>query len=569
MDMLHRIPGKSVNPGRLPVQQGIAKPESPVQPERRLQTKDTATVLHWQAQQLFGGKKSAKNNTSHPSTQKLFQDFKTLVGKIHDVEAAIELLDWDADQHMPAKAAGDRGHQMATLSEYAAQLMTSEQLGQYLKQLQRPKRFSTLSAREKALVETVQGQYEEASAMGVALHTKRASLVAQGRQTWKKAREQSDFKIFEPVLTQQVALLREMTQKAGYEKSPYDVLLSEYEPGMTTEKLDPVFNALKTELVPLLKAIRKAPRQKYPFMKARYEKEKQLAFSRRVLTDMGFDFERGLLSESVHPFCAGSSPNDIRLATRIKERDFFDGLGSTIHEGGHGLVDQGNGKALIRTPLLSATMGIHESQSRLWENQVGKSRAFVQHYAPILRRLFPEQLKGVKTEEIYRAINQVQPSLIRTAADEVTYNLHVLLRYELEKDMIEGKMAVKDLPEAWNRKMKEYLGVVPKNDAEGVLQDMHWSEVSMGYFPTYTLGNLYAAQFFAAAKRDIPDLEERMAHGDFKPLKQWLNRKIHHHGKLYSPDEIVKRVTGEALNPKYFVDYLWDKYGEIYGLKRP
>ncbi|HEY9746657.1 MAG TPA: carboxypeptidase M32, partial [Oculatellaceae cyanobacterium] len=387
---------------------------------------------------------------------------------------------------------------------------------------------------------------------------------------WVEARAAKNFKQFEPVLSRIVLLNQRMADCLGYENSPYDALLDEYEPGLTVKQLEPLFGRLKAELVPLLKAIQNSGYTPDTAMltDGHFPADKQMTFSRQVLTRMGFDFDAGRLDLSAHPFSSGSSILDVRLTTRIDEHDVFSALSSSMHEAGHGMYEQGINPELARTPLAEGTsLGIHESQSRLWENQIGRSRAFWEFFFPQLQTQFPE-LNKTALEKFYHAINRVQPSFIRVEADEVTYNLHIMVRYEIEKALIEGKMTVSEIPEAWNAKYQEYLGITPKDNAEGCLQDIHWSHGSFGYFPTYTLGNLYAAQFFQTAKKQIPDLEAQIAQGNLLVLKNWLNREIHWVGKSERAHEIVQRVTGEPLDARYFTDYLWAKFSTIYPISR-
>ncbi len=344
-----------------------------------------------------------------------------------------------------------------------------------------------------------------------------------------------------------------------------------YEPNLTTDMVDQLFSKLKSDLVPLVKAIGESPRQPdTSFLKKITSVDRQWEFSEQVLKKMGFNFNAGRLDKAAHPFCMGMGPKDVRLTTRLFKDDMLSALFSSMHEAGHGMYEQGINPALSRTPLDGgASLGIHESQSRMWENMIGRSRPFWEYYLPKLRKVFPRQLQRVTLDKFYRAINASKPSFIRVEADEATYNLHIMLRYEIERDVIEGRLGVQDLPEVWNAKMEEYLGLTPPNDTLGVLQDVHWAHGSFGYFPTYTLGNLYSAQFYRAAKKQVWGLEAMIAKGNFKELKTWLNSEIHYWSKVELPSEIVERVTGEPLNARYFVDYLWHKYGEIYGLEHP
>ena len=382
--------------------------------------------------------------------------------------------------------------------------------------------------------------------------------------------KKSDFALFLPWLEKIVALKKEVAERVGYEGAMYNALLDEYEPYVRAEEIAPVFAQLKEQLVPLVEQI--TATGQYPargVLDQEYPIEQQELLGQQVLADMGFDMQAGRLDLAVHPFCAGTSRDDVRLTTRYSADWLPGSLFGTIHEAGHGLYEQGLPADAIGTPAgASVSLGIHESQSRLWENMVGRSKAFWTHYLPKLRALFPQQLSAIDLDAFYAAVNQVEPSLIRVEADEVTYNLHILLRFELECDLIEGRVAVAELPEVWNERMEQYLGIRPPDDAHGVLQDTHWSCGLLGYFPTYTLGNLYAAQFFHQAHQNLPDLEAQIGQGELGPLKTWLNEKIHARGARATASELVEEVTGAKLSADYFIDYLWEKFGALYGLSR-
>jgi len=496
--------------------------------------------------------------------------FQSLVNEIHDLNATQALLGWDLETYMPEKGSAMRAKQMATLAKLSHNLMTSAEMDEHLRHLRQPGIPEKLDTMSQALVREVGRDYDKSKKTPLELLQEMVETTAEAHNIWVEARANKQFKQFEPVLRKIISLNQRLAEAQGYEDSPYDALLDEYEPGLTVKQLDPLFSQLKADIVPLLKAIQDsgyAPETGF-LHEGFFPAEKQLEFSRQVLTDMGFDFEAGRLDLSAHPFSSGSSSHDVRLTTRIDEHDVFSALSSSMHEGGHGMYEQGVNPVLNRTPLAEGTsLGIHESQSRLWENQVGRSKAFWKHYFPKLQETFPT-LKNVTAETFYHGINRVRPSFIRVESDEVTYNLHILLRYEIEKALIEGSMKVDEIPDAWAAKAQEYLGITPSNDAEGALQDIHWSHGSFGYFPTYTLGNLYSAQFFHTAKKQIDGLENKIGQGELLPLKNWLNKEIHWVGKMESAATIVQRVTGEPLNARYFVDYLWGKYGEIFKISR-
>ena len=506
--------------------------------------------------------------TQQMSTLDAFKDY---MGEIQDLRTVQGLLGWDLETMMPPKGAEIRAQQMATLAKLSHAMLTSEQMGQYLCELSNAELQQSLSPVDKALVREATKEYERERKIPPSMVRELTETTTQAHPIWVEARQTNQFANFATILGKIVKLSQQMADIMGYEGSPYNALLDLYEPGLTVDKLDILFADLKAQLVPLVHAIQNAPNKPDTsfLSKHTFDPDKQMEFTLTVLNAMGFDFAAGRQDKAAHPFTMGMGPQDVRLTTRVFESDVVSCLFSSIHEGGHGLYEQGIDPQLSRTFLDGgASLGIHESQSRMWENLVGRSRAFWQHYFPQLQNLFPQALQSVTAEDFYRAINQVRPSFIRVEADEVTYNLHILVRYEIEKDMIEGRLPVAKVPEAWNAKYQEYLGITPDTDTHGALQDVHWSHGSFGYFPTYTLGNLYASQFFRTAKQAMPSLEADMAQGQLKPLKHWLNAQIHKNSKIEQPAEIVQRVTGEPLNAQYFVDYLWAKYGEIYGVQR-
>jgi carboxypeptidase Taq len=388
------------------------------------------------------------------------------------------------------------------------------------------------------------------------------------QQVWVEARKKSDFGMFLPALRTIVALKREEAHYLGYRDSPYDALLDHYEPGMTAGQLRPLFAALKARLVPLLQRVLAAKTSIDASILFRtYDPTRQMEFGRLVLTAMGYDFTRGRLDLSAHPFTTSFHPTDVRVTTRVYERELPACLFSCIHEGGHALYDQGLDPDRYGTPLGEPlSLGVHESQSRLWENCIGRSRPFWRCFYPLLQQCFPEQLKEVEMETFYAAVNHAKPSLIRVEADELTYNLHVMLRFEIEQDLIEERLAVEELPTVWGEKMRSYLGVTPTTDAEGVLQDVHWSLGAIGYFPTYTLGNLYAVQFYEQARKEINNLDGEIEAGRLTVLTRWLNQKIHRWGRTFTPEQLMLRVTGSSLSPEPFLAYLEKKYGELYQL---
>jgi carboxypeptidase Taq len=393
-------------------------------------------------------------------------------------------------------------------------------------------------------------------------------LQSKAESVWEDARAQSDFSMFEPYLEKIVDFKKRFVNYWGHEGNPYNPLLDLYEPGVTVDVIDRVFGQVREHIVPLVKAVTEAKDQpKTDFLFETFPADKQRAFSLEILKAMQYDFEGGRLDETVHPFCTGINYGDVRVTTRYDEKDFRTAVFGTIHEGGHALYDQNISKDLQGTPLRDgASMGIHESQSLFWENFVGRNRSFWEKKYPVLKKYASGQFDSVDLEDYYRAINVAGPSLIRIEADEMTYPLHIMVRYEIEKGLINGELAVKDLPGIWNEKMKDYVGIEPKRDAEGVLQDVHWSGGDFGYFPSYALGYMYAAQIKNAMLKDIPEFDRLLGEGNLSPIKEWLTQKVHRYGKTKKPIEILRDVTGEGLNAEYLIAYLENKYKEVYRL---
>ncbi|MBI2479166.1 MAG: carboxypeptidase M32, partial [Planctomycetia bacterium] len=364
-----------------------------------------------------------------------------------------------------------------------------------------------------------------------------------------------------PLLERIVDLKRQQADAIGYADCPYDALLDDFEPGETTKNVASVLAALRGELVPLVAAIAESSRQPdLDILKRRYPIDAQESFGKQAATAIGFEFNRGRLDVTHHPFCAGLGPDDCRLTTRYDEHFFPSGFFSILHEAGHGIYDQGlRGDQYGLPPGTYVSLGIHESQSRMWENLVGRSLPFWRHFFPLAQQAFPEALGGTRLEDFCFAVNDVRPSLIRVEADEATYNLHIIIRFELEQALINDRLAIKDLPAAWNQKYRDYLDIEPPSDADGVLQDVHWSAALIGYFPTYALGNLYAAQFYAQAAQDVGPLEVQFERGEFAPLLGWLREKIHHQGQCYTARELVETVTGQPLSHDWLIAYLREK----------
>jgi carboxypeptidase Taq len=420
---------------------------------------------------------------------------------------------------------------------------------------------------EAAMIRVVSRDYDKAKRVPPEFVQEQAIVTTKAFEAWMEARQNSDFSIFRPHLEKVVELVHKYISFFPPGDHPYDTLLDDYEPGMKTEEVKAIFDALRPKQVKLIKAIAGKKQVKDDFLFKKYNEKKLIDFGVDVVTRFGYDWSRGRQDKAPHPFETTFSVNDVRITTRYEDDNPLATLFSTMHEAGHAMYEQGSNPAYERTPLAGGTsLAVHESQSRMWENLVGRSLPFWEHFYPALKKTFPSQLDGVSLKTFYKAINKVEPSLIRVNADEATYNLHIMLRLELEIGMVEGTIAVKDLPEIWNAKMKEYLGIVPPNDAKGVLQDIHWSGGSIGYFSTYALGNLVSAQLWEKIRKDIRDLDDQICKGNFSELLGWLRTNIHRHGHKYDPQVLVEKVTGSKITAEPYVRYLTKKYSEIYGL---
>ena len=495
-------------------------------------------------------------------------DFKAYLKTMKGYEEAIGLMYWDMRTGAPRKGIATRSEAVGVLSGELFKMSVSDKMGDMLDYFSEKEQFERLDRVDRKIVTETKKEYDRSKKIPPQTYQDYVVLTSQAEAVWEDAKEASDYAAFQPYLEKIVATNLEFIELWGYEKHKYNTLLDMYEPGMTVEKLDQVFGALREKVVPLLAAIQASPHKpNTQFLKQTFEKEKQKQFSLFILKEMGYDFEAGRLDETVHPFATGLNPGDVRITTRYLLDDVNSALFGTIHEGGHALYEQNISSDLIGTPLCTGTsMGIHESQSRFWENMIGRSRGFWSRYYGDLQKQYPGQFDQVTAEEFYRASNEVKPSLIRIEADELTYNLHIMVRYEIEKALFSGAARVADLPEVWNEKYKEYLGVTPSNNGEGVLQDVHWAGGAFGYFPSYALGNMYAAQFTRTLRRELPNYDQLISSGSLIPIKEWLSDKIYRYGKLLSPNEIIKEVTGEELNPDYLVQYFHEKFGDIYKL---
>ena len=491
--------------------------------------------------------------------------------ELYLLEHTAALLGWDQETYIPARGDEERAEQLALLEGIQHEKLTGSRTGELFDRLgagkDNPGGNPDLSPADRAYIRYFFHKYNRAICLPGELVTELARATSLGQTTWVKARKADDFSMFAPALKKVLDLTKKSAALMNPDGDPYDALLDGYEPGMTRKELEKVFSALKSELVSLVSRIAAAPAPDTEFLNRDFPQEAQEAFGRYILNEMNYPMDRGRMDVSAHPFTTTLGADDVRITTRYGEANPLSSLFSVIHEAGHGLYELGFAPE-IRGNLLAAgtSLGVHESQSRTWENMIGRSRPFWTRYFPEAVRHFPAALKGVDFETFYKAVNSVKPSFIRVDADEVTYSLHVILRFELETMILDGKLEVEELPDVWNRKMEEFLGIRPSKDSLGVLQDVHWSAGLVGYFPTYALGNLYGAQFMNTARKEIPDLDSHVEKGDLGVLLSWLRSNIHAPGSSLTAGELCRKVTGEDLNPEYFSRYLSEKYGEVYEL---
>lgn len=492
-----------------------------------------------------------------------YNEYLKTLQKAADIDNSIAVLSWDQETQLPSKGAKHRAQQIATLSGLAHEIKVSKQLGDLLQELSEG---NSLSPKQAKNVQLSLEDFKKKQKFSTDFVVKMAEATSNAFQAWAKAREANDYAIFRPALKRMIDLKREQCEIIGYNDHPYDALLDQYEPKEKTADLKVLFSDVRKQLVDFVKEISEKPQVEDHWMYKHYDRQKQWQYGIDILKQMGYDFEAGRQDISHHPFTISFSPLDVRVTTRITENNFNEMLWGCIHEGGHALYEQGLPADEYGLPLgETISLGIHESQSRLWENNVGRGLPFWKANYSTLQQIFPENLKDVSLQDFYKSMNLVKPSLIRTNADELTYHFHILVRFEIEKALIEGSIEVENLDEFWVEKYKEYLGIEVPSDREGILQDIHWSHGSLGYFPTYSLGSFYAAQFYAQANKDVPNLEEEIAAGNMMPMLEWLRKNVHQHGRLYTAEELCVNITGEKLNFQYFMDYARAKYGGIYG----
>ena len=496
-----------------------------------------------------------------------FAELEDRLAEITDLSQVSALLGWDQQTYMPPAGVEGRGNHMATIDRILHLKRTSDELGQLLADLAPLVNEWPPDSVKTRLVKVTKREFEKRTKVPVEWVEEFARLTTLAEQAWEKARAEDKFANFQPYLERIVDMKRSYAGFFAPYEHVYDPLLDDFEPGTKTMEVKAIFEALRPQQVALIREILACPPIDDSFLHQHFDEQKQWDFGVQVITKFGFPWDRGRQDKSPHPFTSSFGVNDVRITTPLYPDHLESTLFGTMHEAGHGLYDLGIHPAFARSPLGDASSAaVHESQSRMWENLVGRSRPFWKHFYPKLQETFPAQLGNVSLESFYKAVNKVQPSLIRVEADEATYNLHIMLRLGLEISLLEGSLLVSDLPEAWNSGMEEYLGIRPHNDTLGVLQDIHWSVGLMGYFSTYALGNLISLQLWERIRQDIPDLDEQIEAGEFRPLLEWLHENIHQHGSMFEPQELIARVTGSRINPDPYVRYLTEKYREIYGI---
>lgn len=486
-------------------------------------------------------------------------ELKAVLREIDDLRRAAAVLAWDQETNMPPGGITARARHLSTLARLAHERLTAEATGELLDEAERATADLPFDSDDRSLVRVAKRDRDLAVKLPSSLVAELVQASSSARPVWVKARADDDWSTFAPAFERIVGLQRQAADALGWEDRRYDALLNRSEPGLKTADLERLFADLKEAVVPLLYELAQRPSDDSPLLTG-IEPERQTSFAYDVCKGLGFEAERGRQDLSAHPFCTSFSPGDVRFTTRTTD-GFGHTVYSSIHETGHGLYNQGIAEALDGTPLgYGSTSGFHESQSRLWENLVGRSRAFAEWLTPRLRREFPEHFAQLQPETWYQAVNSVKPGLIRVNADEVSYNLHILLRFELENLILDGDLDIEAVPEAWNARMREYLGIEPPTVAEGPLQDIHWSGFSFGGFPSYTLGNVIGAQLLEVIRRDLPDLDGQIAQGEFAPLLEWLRDRVYRHGRKFTPKELLERITGEGLSARAWIAYIQGKF---------
>jgi len=496
------------------------------------------------------------------SSTAMYGEYQLQMNKIADIRYSTAVLQWDQETYLPPKGAAIRGQQIATLSEIAHRAFTDEHLGSLL---QRMLSKNDLPPKDYRNIELTWEDYTKQKKFTSKFVRELSETISQSFHSWMNARKANDFSVFACDLSKLIELKKIEADLLGYSGHPYNALLNDHDKGSTVKSLDVVFGNMRISLKEILEKIVAQPQVEDNFLFQHYPKDKQWHFGLQLLNELGYDFEAGRQDISEHPFTINFNSKDVRITTRIHEHDLSSMVWSCIHELGHALYEQGLPEKEYGLPAGEpASFSIHESQSRLWENHIGRSKIFCERYLPLLQEYFPDQLKNISAQEFYKGINKVQPSPIRTEADEVTYHFHVMIRYELEKKLIEGTLKTRDIPAYWNEQYDNYLGIKITNDKQGCLQDVHWSHGSFGYFPTYSMGSFYAAQFFSIANEELPLLSSNVENGNVKPLSDWLQTHIYQHGRTFTSEELCTAVCGKSLDIYYFLDYILAKYKNIY-----
>lgn len=500
-------------------------------------------------------------------TNEKYEQLVSHLENIHELESIQEVLSWDEMVNMPPGGAGIRSNQLSFLSELIHNRKTNDKIGSLLDRLEDPSTYDSLSEDQQVVIRETRRIYRKETALPESFVVKKSRAMSDGYEAWLEARENDDFETFAPELERHLELARKEAEYLGYDRSPYDALIDRFVPEFTEQQVQHLFQDLKEQLLPIVDTITESDIDSPRNNKIRgkhWDPEIQKEVGRKFVESFGYDLDGGRIDQSPHPFCSGVK-GDVRITTRYRQEDPLEAWFSLMHESGHALYEQGVDSETLGTPLSEPVgMAFHESQSRLWENMVGRDEAFWEWAWPMVQQSFPEQTSDVSLDDVQFAVHDVEPGLIRVEADEVTYNLHVILRFELERDLLHGNLTVDDLPEAWNQKMKEYLGVAPDSDCNGVLQDMHWSRGMFGYFPSYALGNMIAAQVFEQAKNELGNQSENFKNGNFEPLKDWLTDRIYLQGKRYRTEEFVEQLTGDPLRPNSLIQHLKQNYVPYY-----
>ena len=506
-----------------------------------------------------------------------YQDFETYVAQINDLCCVNNLLMWDDQTHKPAGGTETRGHQIKTISEIAQERFTDPKMMRLIESAEKETQGESPDSPHVRALQQTRSAYEIVARIPLALVGEFSAHKTQMQLVWQEARAKDDFNLYAPHLEKMVEIKKKYAEAIGYQAHPYDALLLRYEPDMTAALLKTLFEDLKKGLLPIIQRANNQDKPRNDFLHREYPVELQKKFASEVVQRFGYDMNRGNIGVAPHPFEISFTRNDVRITTRFDPHFINMALFGLFHESGHGMYEQGADPSITRSALTTdflgmygvagVSYGLHESQSRLWENIVGRSLPFWRHYYPSLQATFPQALQDVTLDEFYRAINRVEPSPIRVEADEVTYNFHIMLRVEVEMAMLDGSLKVKDLPEFWREKMISYLGYSPKNNREGALQDIHWASGDYGSFPCYTIGNVMSAQFMEAARKQIPDLNSQIESAEFTPLRSWLTENIYRHGRTFSPHELMVRATGKPLSTDAYLSYIQNKFEDLYPSK--